>query len=197
MDAIEILMTEHRLIERVCDALEGFADTAARRSGEDKAELARFVTFISKFADGCHHGKEEDILFAAMVEAGFSREVGPIAVMLAEHDRGRAHVAELRRLSEQAEPWSDDDRRRLVEAAHGYSGLLHNHIHKEDAILYPMAEQHLPEETLERVNAGCAAYEAARTGDGEHERLHAIGDELVTAHAAGAPVHRPPVSFCG
>jgi hemerythrin-like domain-containing protein len=196
MDAIEILMNEHRLIERVCDALEGFAETAARRTGEDKAELARFVTFISKFADGCHHGKEEDILFAAMVDAGFSREVGPIAVMLAEHDRGRAHVAELRRLSEQAEAWSDDDRRRLLQAAHGYSALLHAHIHKEDAILYPMAEQHLPAETLERVNTGCVAYEASRTGDGEHERLHAIADELVKLHA-GAPVQRPAVSFCG
>jgi hemerythrin-like domain-containing protein len=197
MDAIEILMNEHRLIERVCDALEGFADAAARRTGDDKEELARFVTFISRYADGYHHGKEEDILFAAMVDAGFSREVGPVAVMLVEHDRGRACVAELRRLSEQQAPWSDDDRRRLVEAARGYSGLLHNHIHKEDAILYPMAEQHLPAEALERVNGDCAAYEAAKTGDGEHERLHAIGDELVKRHAPGAPTPRAaPMGCC-
>ena len=197
MDAIEILMNEHRLIERVCDALEGFADTAARRAGEDKAELAKFVTFISRFADGWHHGKEEDILFAAMVDAGFSREVGPVAVMLVEHDRGRAHVAELRRLADQPGPWSDDDRRALLEAAHGYSALLHNHIHKEDAILYPMAEQHLPAEALERVDTDCAAYEARRAGDGEHERLQAIGDELVKRHATGAPIQRAPMSFCG
>jgi hemerythrin-like domain-containing protein len=196
MDAIEILMNEHRLIERVCDALEGFADTAARRAGEDKAELASFVAFISRFADGWHHGKEEDILFTAMLDAGFSRETGPVAVMLMEHDRGRGYVAELRRLSEQAAPWTEDDRRRLVEAAHGYSALLHNHIHKEDAILYPMAEQHLPAEAMERVNSGCAAYEASRTGDGEHEHLLVIADELVKRHAAGAPTHRP-MSFCG
>jgi hemerythrin-like domain-containing protein len=197
MDAIEILMNEHRLIERVCDALEGFADAAARRAGDDKADLAKFVTFISTFADGCHHGKEEDILFAAMVNAGFSREVGPVAVMLMEHGQGRAHVAELRRLAEQAEPWSEDDRRRLLEAAHGYSGLLHDHIHKEDAILYPMAEQRLPPEVLERVNTDCAAYEAYKAGDGEHERLHAIADELVKRYAAGGPVHRPSAGLCG
>ena len=195
MDAIEILMNEHRLIERVCDALAGFAESAARRTADDKEELASFVTFISKFADGCHHGKEEDILFAAMVEAGFSRQVGPVAVMLMEHDTGRAHVAELRRLAEQPAPWSEDDRRRLVEAAHGYSALLHNHIHKEDAILYPMAEQHLPTEALDRVNSDCAAYEARVTGGGEHERLHAIADELVKRHAAGAPPARTMSCF--
>lgn len=196
MDAIETLMTEHRLIERVCDALEGFADAVARRAGEDKAELSRFVTFISRFADGWHHGKEEDILFAAMVERGFSREAGPVAVMLMEHDRGRAYVAALRQLAEKDEPWTDDDRRRLIEAARGYSGLLHNHIHKEDAILYPMAEQHLSPEVMQGVDSACAAYEESRTG-AEHERLTAIGDELVRRYAAGAPAHRPPVSFCG
>ncbi|HET7754017.1 MAG TPA: hemerythrin domain-containing protein [Anaeromyxobacteraceae bacterium] len=196
MDAIETLMNEHRLIERVCDALTGFADTAARRAGEDKEELGRFVTFISRFADGWHHGKEEDILFAAMADAGFSRQAGPVAVMLMEHDRGRAYVAELRRLSEQSAQWSEDDRRALLEAAHGYSSLLHNHIHKEDAILYPMAEQHLPAEALDRVNSDCTAYEASRTGDGEHERLHAIADDLVKRHGAGTPGPRS-IGCCG
>ena len=184
MDAIETLMNDHRLIERAIGALVSFADEVRRKTTDDKTELARFVTFIREFADACHHGKEEDILFAAMVEAGFPRQAGPIAVMLMEHDHGRAHVRVLAELAAQEAAWSTEDRQRLAEHANGYADLLRAHIHKEDAILYPMAEQRLPPEVQRRVSADCEAYEARKTGSGEHERLHRLAEELVARHAA-------------
>ncbi len=183
MDAIETLMTEHRLIEQALEALVAFADEVRRKSTDDKEELGRFVAFIRDFADACHHGKEEDILFAAMVEAGFSRDGGPIAVMLLEHDQGREQVRRLAELAAQAAPWSVEDRQRVAEAAYGYANLLHQHIHKEDAILYPMAGQRLSPEALERVSADCEAYEARKVGSGEHERLHRLAEELLARHA--------------
>lgn len=199
MDAIETLMNEHRTIERAIDALVAFADEVRRKTTDEKDELGRFVTFIRDFADACHHGKEEDILFAAMVKAGFPRKGGPIAVMLMEHDEGRAHVRELAELAVQQAPWSAEDRQRLAEHANGYANLLRAHIHKEDAILYPMAEQRLPPDVMHRVSVDCEAYEARKTGSGEHERLHRLAEELVGRHAAlsrdtGAP--RPHLSGC-
>jgi hemerythrin-like domain-containing protein len=187
MDAIETLMNEHRTIERTIDALVSFADEIRRKAADDpddRQELGRFVTFIRQFADACHHGKEEDILFAAMVEAGFPRHSGPIAVMLMEHDQGRAYVRVLADLSAQETAWSAEDRQRVGEAAHGYANLLRAHIHKEDAILYPMAEQRLPPGVMERVSTDCQAYEARKAGSGEHERLHRLAEELVARHAA-------------
>jgi hemerythrin-like domain-containing protein len=190
MDAIETLMTEHRLIERVIQGLHAFAEGSARRPVDDKEELARFVTFIREFADAAHHGKEEDILFAAMVEAGFPREAGPVGVMLAEHHEGRRLVGVLRGLSEQAAPWSADDRQAMLEAANGYGGLLRQHIHKEDAILYPMAEARLDPDALDAVHSRCAAFDAGNAA--AHERLVALGEELVARHAPGATSAPPP-----
>ena len=184
MEAIETLMTEHRLIERVIDALTAFTEEASRKTGDDKAELSRFVTFIRELADGVHHGKEEEVLFAAMVEAGFPRHAGPVGVMLAEHTEGRRLVAVLRSLAEQQAPWSAADRQNLVEAASGYGGLLRQHIHKEDAILYPMAEQRLAPSTHERVDTVCA--ELDRNQAARIEELHALGDELVRIYAPHA-----------
>ncbi len=181
MDAVETLMNEHRTIERVLDALVGFAEDAARRGATEKDELGRFVTFVREFADACHHGKEEDILFTAMVEAGFPRNGGPIAVMLHEHDQGRALVAALKARVEQPAPWSDADRQEIAEVARAYSAMLHAHIHKEDAVLYPMAEQHLAPEVMEQVSQACDRYETERLGN--HERLHALAEELVARHA--------------
>ena len=188
MDAVETLMSEHRLIEQVLDALEGFAEDVVRRGATEKEELGRFVTFAREFADACHHGKEEDILFAAMVEAGFPKNGGPIAVMLYEHDQGRALVGVLKARAEQAGPWSDADRQEIAEVARGYSAMLHAHIHKEDAVLYPMAEQHLSPEAIERISADCERYEAERLGS--HERLHALAEALVARHAPA--VHPSP-----
>jgi hemerythrin-like domain-containing protein len=197
MDAIETLMTEHRLIERVIEGLTAFAAETSRRTSDDKAELARFVTFIRDFADGAHHGKEENVLFAAMVEAGFPREAGPIGVMLAEHHEGRRQVGILRRLAEQETPWTAADRAALVEAAEGYGGLLRQHIHKEDAILYPMAEARLAPDAQDDVDGKCAAYDQAHAA--HHERLAALGEELVGRHAPGAvsvPAPRMPFGGC-
>ncbi len=188
MDAVETLMNEHRTIERVLDALVGFSEDVIRRGATEKEELGRFVRFVREFADACHHGKEEDILFAAMVEAGFPRKGGPIAVMLHEHDQGRALIAALRSRAEQPGPWGDADRQEIAEVARGYSALLHAHIHKEDAILYPMAEQHLAPEVMDRVGEDCARYEAERLGS--HEELHALAEALVARHAPA--VHPAP-----
>lgn len=192
MNAIETLMREHRVIERVLDALIVYAGEIEQQGSTDREELARFVAFIREFADACHHGKEEDILFEAMVAHGFPREGGPIAVMLDEHDRGRAHVGVLAEKAQPGGAWDDGDRAAIGEAAHAFSELLRAHIQKEDGVLYPMAEQHLPPEALERVDEACERYEAERTGSGEHERLHQLAEALVARHAEPARASAPP-----
>jgi hemerythrin-like domain-containing protein len=189
MDAIETLMNEHRTIERVLDALVVFADDAQRRGGTEGEELARFVRFFREYADAAHHAKEEDVLFQAMVAHGFPRNGGPVAVMLHEHDEGRAAVGALDARAGQAAPWSDADRQEIVEVARGFSALLHAHIHKEDAVLYPMAEQHLPPDALAEVGAACDRADEARIASGALDRLQALADELVARHA---PAVHPP-----
>jgi hemerythrin-like domain-containing protein len=184
MDAIETLMNEHRLIETVLDAVVAFADEVRRKGTTEKEELGRFVEFIGGFADACHHGKEEGVLFQAMVEHGFPRDGGPIAVMLHEHDEGRAFVGVLKARAEQPAAWTDADRQEISDAAFGYAHLLRHHIQKEDGVLYPMAEQHLPPDALEAVSADCERFEAEKIGSGEHEKFHALAESLVARYAS-------------
>ncbi|MBW2161645.1 MAG: hemerythrin domain-containing protein, partial [Deltaproteobacteria bacterium] len=129
MEAIEILMEEHRLIEKGLDAMEAWVTTLGSGSeSDDKAELARFVSFIRDFGDTYHHAKEENILFVAMVDHGFPREAGPIAVMLHEHDKGRSLVRTLDALAQQATTWSEDDYGTLAHTAREFASLLRGHI---------------------------------------------------------------------
>jgi hemerythrin-like domain-containing protein len=185
MSAIALLMEEHRLILRVLDALDAFADRNAAATGQDaeKAELARFARFVAEFADARHHGKEEDILFEAMIQAGFPSQGGPIAVMLMEHREGRGHLARLRGLAERSGTWSDGDRATLADAAHGYATLLRHHIQKEDGVLYPMAEQHLGEDEMARVDERCRVFQEKNVKAGVPDPLWALGEELVARYA--------------
>lgn len=182
MDAIDLLMDEHQLILRACDALEAYGGVVASGGG-DREELGRFVRFIREFADARHHGKEEDILFTAMVAAGFPRDGGPIAVMLMDHAAGRAHVGVLSDRAAQALPWTGQDRAAVSGAARGYAELLRGHIRKEDQILYPMARMRLHDELMARVDRECASFEERQVAAGA-DSLKDLGRELVSRHAA-------------
>ncbi len=176
-------MKQHRLIERALDAMEGWLKTLSPESGsDDKAELARFVSFIRGFGDAYHHSKEEDILFVAMVDHGFPREAGPIAVMLHEHDVGRSLVSTLDGLAQQTTTWREEDQRALAYTVGEFSTLLRQHIQMENQILYPMANARLPDPVKEEIFRRFQSVEAQQASSGEHERLRTLGAALIAKH---------------
>ncbi len=179
--ALEILMDEHRVIERVLGSLETFADRLEDEP-EPRAALRDYGRFFREFADRCHHAKEEDRLFVEMVRHGFPREHGPIAVMLAEHVEGRAHVGALARAGEGAGPLTAAECDSVRFHAHAYAPLLRAHIQKEDRILYPMASEAVPPDVMERLAEEFEGHERHEMGEGAHQELLAIADRLVEAY---------------
>ncbi len=57
------LMIEHRLIERMIRSMQEEIRRFEAAEGADPQTVDRYVDFIRTYADRCHHGKEEDILF--------------------------------------------------------------------------------------------------------------------------------------
>jgi hemerythrin-like domain-containing protein len=92
MKATEILIKEHESIKKSLLVINKICDKLQSGKQVDILHLERIIEFIRSFADKCHHGKEEDILFETMVEIGFKKDSGPISVMLSEHDLGRELV---------------------------------------------------------------------------------------------------------
>ncbi len=179
--AIQSLMHEHRIIEHVLASLSVCAEKLAASPGSARPTVAPFVEFFRTFADRCHHGKEEDRLFVAMTQFGLPRQVGPIAVMLADHAEGRRLVGELAAFAARPEPVSDDELEQLRENVETYVDLLGSHIQKEDSILYPMALKMIPAQQMEALAQSFEDFEREVIGDGEHERLHALAQELIEA----------------
>jgi hemerythrin-like domain-containing protein len=181
MKATEILVREHDLILRGVAVLERMARRANAGQTVPADDARSIIEFIRKFADGCHHAKEEGVLFPAMEAAGIPAQGGPIGVMLAEHDQGRAAVKAM----DQAVPGLGSDPAApgaFASAALAYTTLLTNHISKENNVLFRMADQLIPPSQDAAMLAAYDEHEAKVTGPGEHERFHAMIAALEQAY---------------
>jgi hemerythrin-like domain-containing protein len=177
--AIEVLMGEHRLIEQALGSLETYGDAVRGGARAQREIVGDYARFFSGFTDACHHGKEEDILFQRMMERGFPREAGPLAVMFHEHELGRSHVHALSELGIGQGDVAQADAQRLLHHVEAYVPLLRQHITKEDVILYPMALQFLTGPELDAMNTQFEAFEARLRADGSHDRLRALAERLI------------------
>ena len=135
------LRDEHVLILRVADILERLVERSEAAQETDFSAFEDCVTFVRLFADGCHHGKEEDLLFPALEARGMPRHGGPIAVMLEDHRRGREYAGRMQDALEPARAGSGEALRQLLDGARDYIALIRNHILKEDHVLFQMADQ--------------------------------------------------------
>jgi len=178
MKATDILMEEHGIIVRVLAALEGAADRLEQGQAVRPGFFLDAADFIKGFADGCHHRKEEGVLFKAMAAHGMSERNGPIGVMLAEHEQGRAFTRAMRSAAQRRAQGDEAARPELVRAARGYAGLLRQHIAKENGILFPMANQVIPPGEQARVADDFEHVEHEETGEGVHEKYLALAEAL-------------------
>jgi hemerythrin-like domain-containing protein len=172
--ASEDLRNEHEGILFGLKILERM--TELMRDGEevDRADLTQMIDFLRLFADKCHHGKEESILFPAMEDVGIPRDYGPIGQMLLEHEEGRRYIAEMdRSISGEAV-----DTQAFAANATEYVELLRAHIDKENDVLFPMGDRMIPEEKQEELLRQFEDHERNVMGPGIHEKLHGALDAL-------------------
>jgi len=178
MEATRILMDEHRVIERVLGALEGAAARMSAGASVRAEFFLRAVDFIAAFADGCHHRKEEGVLFPALEAAGIPRAGGPIGVMLAEHEEGRAITRGLRAAAEKMAAGDASAAAEVRRKGLEYAALLRQHIMKEDNILFPMADGAIQGRELVAVTAEFARLQREETADGVQAKYRALAETL-------------------
>ncbi|MGB9846183.1 MAG: PAS domain-containing protein [Desulfotomaculales bacterium] len=176
-----ILDHEHRLIEKVLEILQKEAEKLKDNRGDPEV-IAAALDFFSGFADGCHHRKEERVLFPLLEERGIPKEGGPIGVMLREHEEGRRLIARMR------EAAARKDRAQLAEAAGAYVELLKGHIWKEDDVLYPAGKKVLTADDARNLVEGFEKIEKEEVGAGVHEKYARLVHELERRTGAVEPL---------
>ena len=179
MDCIEVLVNEHKNIARVLVVIRKISYKVLEGSEFAYDDFDLIIDFIKEYADDYHHGKEEKILFNRMVE-----ELGPIAQklinqgMLVEHDMGRFHVRELQIALDKVKNGDEEAKLDVIANAIGYASLLGRHKDKEDKVVYTFAEKNLSQETLDKVNEECLAFESLEENKLKREKYLKIIENL-------------------
>ena len=127
------LMREHRLIERMVALMKSEATKIAVHRQADPVFIETAVDFFRTYADRCHHGKEEDLLFVQLRGKALRPEHEKIMnELVEEHKLGREAVRKLIDANERYKKGS-------VEALDEIGGILNHladfypvHIRKED-----------------------------------------------------------------
>jgi len=171
--ATALLSDEHRVIEQVLAVLERLTK---RPVAESLDSWKKTLDFIRGFADGCHHFKEEKVLFPAMEAHGIPTDGGPIGMMLLEHEEGRGYVRSMLAALEAVQ--TEATKQTLLSNATSYLRLLKEHIQKEDEILFRMADDVISAEEQKELLRAFEEHEAQEMGQGVHEKYLAIAEEL-------------------
>jgi hemerythrin-like domain-containing protein len=168
------LRHDHEVILRALAVLERLGERLAAGQPVPDGVLAELVSLIRTFADRCHHGKEEAHLFPAMRRKGAG---GALAVFEEEHETGRR---ELRILS------GDAPAGEHAAAARRYVGLLRDHIERENAVLFPLADSLFRADEHAELARAYARVEGDVVGPAGHGPLVAALSRLEAAVAPGA-----------
>jgi hemerythrin-like domain-containing protein len=130
------LENDHIYVMKLTDVMKAITHSEK----PDINHIESVIDIIRNFADGLHHTKEENLLFPALGEKGFSLQQGPIGVMLHEHAEGRNYVKGMAENLELFKKGSKAAVALLYQNMLGYAELLDSHITKENNILFRMAD---------------------------------------------------------
>jgi hemerythrin-like domain-containing protein len=142
------LMIEHRLIERMIAILATEKDRLVTGGALDPAKVRDAIDFMRYYADRCHHGKEEDILFLELEGRPLSNELRATMVQLKEeHQQARRLVRDLERCNRAVELGDLSVRQEMIELLREIAKLYPRHIETEDRHFFlPVMELFTPEE---------------------------------------------------
>ncbi len=135
------LRRDHELIEKVIKAMESTIQLLNDDKHIPESILLPVIDFSKNFTDVCHHSKEEKSLFPALEKAGMPTNMGPIAMMLIDHQRSREIGI---KMEESAKEYlSSGSSTKLVSDMQEYVEHITEHLWKENNKLFMMAEARL------------------------------------------------------
>jgi hemerythrin-like domain-containing protein len=107
-----------------------------------------------------------------------SKEGGPIAVMLHEHQLGRDYIKSLNSVLEEFKGGNKSVINIVILNSRSYIELLRNHIEKENNILFMMADRVLNDTEQSKIFDAFEKLEVEKIGLGKHEEYHNLLKEL-------------------
>ncbi len=147
MNATENLIKDHNAIVVMLSIMDKVADIIREDKMVDIEDVDDIVDFIKIFISSCHHIKEENHLFPALVNKGINSENGQIGNMLIEHSASNKYISNIEDGIVNYKSGYQSSLLQIAQGISNYTFLLRTHINKENNMLFPLADNLLSRET--------------------------------------------------
>ena len=170
------LMIEHRLIERMVDLLQEEIGAISETKVIDMGFIEGAADFFTMYADRCHHGKEEDILFSDLAKKDLAPKHKEIMdELIQDHIFGRETVGNLLHATERYKVGDSDALDDIMDALKKLVKLYPLHIEKEDRHFFMPSMGYFSQEEKEAMLQECWEFDKKLI----HEKYRQVVERFV------------------
>jgi hemerythrin-like domain-containing protein len=145
-------MIEHRRIEKMLRVMELSLRQIETNRLVDPVSIDIAVDFIRIYADRCHHGKEEDILFRELEGKPLSQEHRTImGELIEEHKWGRETTAKLVAANQLYRKGEEKALSQIIALLKALIDFYPRHIEKEDKRFFIPVMRYFSQEEKDRM----------------------------------------------
>jgi hemerythrin-like domain-containing protein len=188
--ALNTIKSEHRELAAILRALGDLVERVRRGSClPDFAGLRAMLYYLDVFSARLHHPKEDEFLFQPL-RARSGDAAALVDDLEREHACGAAAMRSLEQTLLRYEAGGEREFADFATAVEGFCDFYARHMHKEETLAIPLAEDLLSDEDWERIDVAFAAASEPRPGMDEDEELRQLFRRIVGPMPA-APVPQP------
>jgi hemerythrin-like domain-containing protein len=141
------MMIEHRLIERMLAVARKELERFWKEKKINPQFVLELVDFIRLYADRCHHGKEEDILFRELAKKPLTEEHRKVVEdLVKEHNWARQQTREMVEATERYARGEQDAYLTVTARLSALVDFYPRHIEKEDQHFFLPAMRYFTQE---------------------------------------------------
>ncbi|NLF53899.1 MAG: hemerythrin domain-containing protein [Thauera phenolivorans] len=157
MEAMRIIMDEHRSLEAILSAVRYIlGEIGARRLAPDFALMRALVHYLEAYPEQSHHPKEDRYLFAPL-KLRTAEGAAALATLEREHAESEGRIRSLKRALCAYAEGAPGGFYGFVDAFEAYRNFYHAHLQLEEREILPLAVRHFTEEDWAAAAAGFRA----------------------------------------
>ena len=138
--ALDIIRNEHRSIAAVLENLRRLARNGGQVPRVNAAIFGAMVNYLENFANLIHHPKEDEYLFAPLLQRSDRAET-LIAGLERDHAESDRALEGLRKSYARLEAAGDAGLPAFAREVEAFARAYYEHMRKEEEQLFPLAEQ--------------------------------------------------------
>ena len=152
MSPIGVLTVEHLLIARMVDLVQGELEKIGRGKKADLIFIDGAMDFAKNYADLCHHGKEESILFETLARKRLLPEHKKLMdELVMEHVENRKIIISLEMARERYLKGDSDAVGQILTACKSLAEFYPRHMAREEKGLFPPSMEYFSQREQEGV----------------------------------------------